>query len=216
MKAFVITIMENEQSVASAERCIKSANKHGLTVEKHKAFTPKDNPFLLLHKKGIQPSFFSEVYSRHENCAAAFLSHHSLWEKAVRNNENIIVFEHDALIIGKVPTDEIFQGVMTFSKPSYGKFNTPLKIGIDGLVQKPYFGGAHGYIVNPWGAKQLITKAKTHGRPTDVFMNLKTFPWLEEYYPWACMAADGFTTIQKSEGCQAKHNYKDGYGIIDA
>jgi hypothetical protein len=29
------------------------------------------------------------------------------------------------------------------------------------------------------------------------------------------MAVDGFTTIQKEDGCIAKHNYKDGYEIID-
>jgi len=216
MKAYVITIMDNEQSVNSAERCIRSGKKYGQEIEKHKAFTPKDNPFYILHTKGIQPSFFSEKYSRQLNCAAAFLSHHSLWEKAVKENESIMIFEHDAVVIGYLPTEENFKGVMTFSKPSYGRFNTPIKIGVDGLKQKPYFGGAHGYMVNPWGAKQLIDKAKTMGRPTDVYLNLETFPWLEEYYPWACMAVDGFTTIQKEEGCQAKHNYKDGYEIIDA
>ena len=41
-----------------AKRCIKSAAKHGLEVEHHWAITPKDNPHLILHTKGIQPSFF--------------------------------------------------------------------------------------------------------------------------------------------------------------
>ena len=48
------------------------------------------------------------------------------------------------------------------------------------------------------------------------FINLNNFDWLQEYYPWACFAADTFTTIQKDDGCQAKHNYKEGYDIIDA
>ena len=208
--------MDNEQSVAAAERCIRSGKKYGIKIEKHKAFTPKDNPHLILHKKGIQPAFFHEKYSRPENCMSAFLSHHSLWEKSVKDDEPLIIFEHDAVVIGYLPIEEKFEGVMTFSKPSYGKFNTPIKIGVDGLIQKQYFGGAHGYMVNPWGANQLITKAKTDGRPTDIFMNLQTFPWLQEYYPWVCMAVDSFTTIQNETGCEAKHNYKDGYEIIDA
>lgn len=216
MKAFVITIMDNERSVKAAERCIRSAAKHGLTVEKHPAITPKDKPIEMLHKKGIQPSGFVERYSRRENCMAAFLSHHSLWEMAVKNDENIVIFEHDAVITGEVPVNEPFEGVMTFSKPSYGQFNTPIKLGVDGLVQKQYFGGAHGYIVNPNGAKELIKAAKTKGAPTDVFLNLRNFPWLQEYYPWACIAMDDFTTIQKVDGCEAKHNYKDGYEIINA
>jgi hypothetical protein len=135
---------------------------------------------------------------------------------AIENNETIVVFEHDAIVTGEVPVNMPFEGCMTFSKPSYGKFNTPIKLGVDGLVQKQYFGGAHGYMINPKGAKAFISKAKTNASPADVFINLNNFPWLQEYYPWVCMAVDGFTTIQKEDGCIAKHNYKDGYEIIDA
>ena len=52
--------------------------------------------------------------------------------------------------------------------------------------------------------------------PADVFINLNNFSWLQEYYPWVCMAVDSFTTIQKEDGILAKHNYKDGYEINDA
>ncbi len=216
MKAFVITIMDNEKSVQSAMRCMKSAEKYGLHVEHHIATTPKDKPWEILHKKGISPHGFVERYSRLENCMACFLSHHSLWEMSVKLDEPIVVFEHDAIVTGEVPINEKFDGCMTFSKPSYGKFNTPMKLGVDGLVQKQYFGGAHGYMINPKGAKEFIKKAKIDASPTDVFINLKNFSWLQEYYPWSCMAVDTFTTIQKDDGCQAKHNYKDGYEIIDA
>ena len=216
MKAFVITIMDNQKSVEAATRCMKSAEKYGLHVEYHPAYTPKDKPWEILHKKGISPHGFVERYSRLENCMSCFLSHYSLWEMAVENNEKIIVFEHDAIVTGEVPINMPFEGCMTFSKPSYGKFNTPIKLGVDGLVQKQYFGGAHGYIINPKGAKAFISKAKTSASPADVFINLNNFPWLQEYYPWVCMAVDGFTTIQKEDGCIAKHNFKDGYEIIDA
>lgn len=216
MKAFVITIMDNQKSVEAATRCMKSAEKYGLRVEYHPAYTPKDKPWEILHKKGISPHGFVERYSRLENCMSCFLSHYSLWEMAVENNEKIIVFEHDAIVTGEVPVNMPFEGCMTFSKPSYGRFNTPIKLGVDGLVQKQYFGGAHGYIINPKGAKAFISKAKTSASPADVFINLNNFPWLQEYYPWVCMAVDGFTTIQKEDGCIAKHNFKDGYEIIDA
>jgi len=216
MKAFVITIMDNDKSVQAAARCIKSAKKYGLHVEHHAAVTPKDKPWEILHKKGISPHGFVERYSRLENCMACFLSHHSLWEMSIKNNEPIVIFEHDAIVTGEVPIYEKFDGCLTFSKPSYGQYNTPIKIGVDGLVQKQYFGGAHGYMVNPNGAKEFIKKAQTNASPADVFINLNNFPWLQEYYPWVCMAADSFTTIQKEDGCQAKHNYKDGYEIIDA
>jgi len=214
MKSFVITIESIEKSVQAANRCIKTGKKYGFEIEKFKATTPADNPIEIIHKLGISPQGFAEKYSRRENCIAAFLSHYYLWKKAVDTNENIIIFEHDAIITGSLPENFKFNKVITFSKPSYGKFNTPIKIGVDGLVQKQYFGGAHGYIVSPEGAKILIEKSKIEAAPTDVFLNLDLFPWLEELYPWICIASDSFTTIQKEAGCLAKHRYDETYEII--
>ena len=71
-------------------------------------------------------------------------------------------------------------------------------------------------MIKPAGARELLEKSKTDAGPTDVFLNLDNFPWLQEYYPWVCMAADSFSTIQNKTGCLAKHNYKIGYKIINA
>lgn len=213
MKAYVITILDHPKSVQSADRCIKSAAKNGLEVHKWQAYTPKDNPIEILESKGIDPSNFQEVYSRWLNCAAAFCSHFSLWEECVARNEKIVIFEHDAVIHGSIPVDIHFNKVMTFSEPSYGKYNTPQNFGVNALTQKKYFGGAHGYIVKPAGAKELIEHAKKEAKPTDVYLNVENFPWLQEYYPWVCKAMDNFTTIQNINGCQAKHRYGETYAL---
>jgi hypothetical protein len=42
--------------------------------------------------------------------------------------------------------------------------------------------------------------------PTDVFLNLNSFAFLQEFYPWPVEARDSFTTIQSEIGCRAKHN----------
>lgn len=215
MKAFVITIEGHTKSEQAAKRCIKSAKKFGMNVETFKAITPKDKPQKMLESREIPVTGFKEVYSRLNNLLASFMSHYSLWELSVKLNEDIIIFEHDAVVIGNIPEDIRFDKVMTFSKPSYGKFNTPTKIGVGPLVQKQYFGGAHGYIVSPRGAQELMDMAKINPRPTDVFMNTDNFPWLEELYPWVCYAADSFTTIQNTKGCLAKHRYSEGYEIED-
>ena len=213
MKAFVITILSHEKSVQAAKRCIKSAAKYGLNVEQWKAITPRDKPHNILEQKGIPLEPFNEIYSRTANCMAAFCSHMSLWEHSIEIDEPVIIFEHDAVMTGSLPDNLEFDKVLTFSKPSYGKYNTPVDVGVMPLIQKPYFGGAHGYIVKPEGAKEMIETAKTSPGSTDVFMNTKNFPWLEEYYPWICIAADNFTTIQQEAGCQAKHRYGETYAI---
>jgi GR25 family glycosyltransferase involved in LPS biosynthesis len=207
-QAYVITIMDNPKSVAAAKRCIKSAALYGLKVEMFAALTPKDDPETQFKIRGIPTGQFEEKYSRKVNCMAAFLSHFSLWERAVLDNVNTVIFEHDAFITGPVPVSApMFKHYMTFSKPSYGEYNLPTNLGVNPLTQKRYFGGAHGYMVSPKGAWTLVEVAQRYARPTDIFLNIDTLPTIQEYYPWVCEARDNFSTIQNEVGVQMKHNY---------
>lgn len=209
MKSYVITILDNERSVQVADRCIKSAAKYGIEVEKWMAATPK---YLKVIDIDIPLSGFKEKYSRFESCVAAFMSHHSLWELSVQTNEDILILEHDAYFVGPIPN--ITGDIVNLGKPSYGKFNIPSTLGIGPLASKPYLPGAHAYYVTPTGAAQLITKAQTAAKPTDLFINKNNFPELKELYPWPIEARDSFTTIQNENGCVAKHNYGESYEII--
>ena len=213
MKAYVITIMDNIRSVQVADRCIKSGKKFNLDIQKFEAITPRSNPSKILAERGINPAGFTEIYSRTPNCMSAFLSHHTLWQKAIDENENILILEHDAVIKDYIP-EVPFTGCISLGKPSYGKFNTPPVIGVNSLTSKKYFPGAHAYIVSPYGAKKLIAHAKENARPTDVFLNIDSFPFLQEYYPWPVEVNDSFSTIQNQIGCIAKHNYGETYEII--
>jgi hypothetical protein len=214
MKAFVITIMDSPESVRSADRCIKSAAKYGIEVMNFYGMTPKQNPFALAEKKQIPLKGFEEKYSRFENCVSAFLSHYSLWEKCIKDNLNYMILEHDAYFVDSVNEFIPFNKVISLGKPSYGKANIPAKMGVNPLTSKPYFPGAHAYMLKPAGAMELVTRASIDAGPTDVFLHRGRFPWLEEYYPWPVEARDTFTTIQKTEGCLAKHSYNDQYKII--
>jgi GR25 family glycosyltransferase involved in LPS biosynthesis len=207
MKNYVITILSNEKSVKVAERCIESGNKFDIDIKKFKAITPKDNPHAMMMQESINPyDFNNDKYSRIENMQSCFLSHYFLWKRSVELNEEITIFEHDVVIVDNIPNIE-FKGCVNFGRPSYGKFVTP-KNGIQKLVSKQYFPGAHAYRVNPEGAKKLIERSKIKSGPADVFLHNMNFNFLEEYYPWPVIADDSFTTIQKETGCLAKHNYQ--------
>lgn len=214
MKAYVITIMDNPDSVKAAERCIKSAAKYGIQVEKFPAITPKSNPLELAEKKGIPIKGFEEKYSRFDNCVSAFLSHFSLWEKCLEDKENYMILEHDAYFVDSVNVFMAYDRAINLGKPSYGKARQPMRLGVNPLTSKQYFPGAHAYMIKPAGANAFIQRAYVDAGPTDVFLHSGRFPWLEEYYPWPVEARDTFTTIQKTEGCLAKHNYNDQYKII--
>ena len=204
--------MSEPKSVASAQRCIDSMPEYD--VQMFPAITPKDNPIKIAEEKGIPLKLFKEGYSRFENCVSAFLSHLSLWEKCYEDKTEYQIFEHDALAVNTIPKFIPYQGCISLGAPSYGKFETPSMIGVGPLRSKRYFPGAHAYRLKPVGAKTLIGRAKEDARPTDIFLNIDYFPWLEEFCPWPVIVKESFTTIQRLEGCVAKHGYKGGYEIL--
>jgi GR25 family glycosyltransferase involved in LPS biosynthesis len=214
MKAYVITIMDNPESVRVADRCIKSAAKYGISVEKFPAITPDKDPIGYANKKNIPIRGFEEVYSRYENCISAFLSHFSLWEKCVKDRTTYMILEHDAVFVDQVNVFMNFDRAINIGQPSYGKARRPMMLGVNPLTSKQYFPGAHAYMIKPAGAAAFISRAGLDAGPTDVFLHKERFPWLEEYYPWPVQAKDTFTTIQNVEGCQAKHRFNNEYKII--
>jgi len=217
MKNYVITIMDNMRSVEVADRCIASGHLWDIEIEKWAATTPRNGLTKLMVQEGIKKNGFEERFSRMPECMSAFMSHYRLWKLSVELNEEITIFEHDAVICNNIP-ELVFMGCISFGEPSYGKWVHPPLLGKNKLVSKQYFPGAHAYRVNPWGATQLIQQAKRYARPTDVFLENLTFNFLEEYYPWPVSARDSFTTIQNDNGIQAKHSYiqmgGSGYEII--
>lgn len=209
MKGFVITIKDLPQSVKAAERCIASASKYGLDVEMFDAVTPKLNPQQLAKNLKIKTDMFKDdIGSRPDNVLSTFLSHYRLWNLCSQQKETFVIFEHDAVVVNDIPKYANFTGCMNIGAPSYGKFNLPSMIGINPLYSKPYFPGAHAYMLKPRASKILCDTAKMQAMATDIFLQTSLFPWLEEFYPWPVIAKDSFTTIQNETGVQAKHNYK--------
>ena len=212
MKAFVIAI-DMPESQEAAQKCVASARSMGQKVDIHKGYTPNDDPISIADEWGIPVDNFVERFSRIENCVAAFLSHMSLWKWAIENKEEVLILEHDAIFIDAVPVAS-YKGVLSLGAPSYGSFNTPSNIGVNKLVSKQYLPGAHAYMVKPTAAKVLCEVAKQHAGPTDLFLRNELFDFVEEYYPWPVVVRDNFTTIQKEEGCVAKHGYNEDFKIL--
>ena len=207
MKNYVITIMDNEQSIRAAERCIQSGKSvGGITIEHWRATTPRDDIYEIAKDEYINTTSMDEVYSRTPNCLAAFLSHYRLWKECVELNQEFTIFEHDAVCVNNINSQLTYNACISLGKPSYGKFNTPPTLGVNPLTSKRYFPGAHAYRLKPAAAQMFIQEARMEARPTDVFLNVDKFPFLEEYYPWPVEAKDSFTTIQNPNGIVAKHN----------
>jgi GR25 family glycosyltransferase involved in LPS biosynthesis len=214
MKHYVITMMNSVPSVTVAKRCIESGAKFDLEIVMAGAVIPEHDPYAIANRMKIPTAQFAERWSRPMNCLAAFLSHHMLWEKSVELDEEVTIFEHDAVVLNPIPDWINYTGCISFGQPSYGKFNTPSLMGVNQLVSKQYFPGAHAYRVKPAAAKILIEEARMSACPADIFLGLSRFPWLQEYFPWPVEARDNFTTIQNENGIIAKHRNGPGYQIL--
>ena len=212
MRAFVIYV-PIEESEKAAQRCCRSAANFQINVELFRGVTPEDHPERLAEELNIPTANFREKYSRYENCLSAFLSHRRLWEWCAHNNEEVLIFEHDAVVTDPIP-DVPYRGVLSYGHPSYGKWVTPPTLGVNKLVSKQYLPGAHAYRVKPEAAKVLLETAKTHAGPTDLYIRNELFDFVEEYYPWPVVVRETFSTIQNETGCQAKHGYGEGYQLL--
>ena len=215
-KAYVITITKHPGSVRAANRLIKSSggNMGGIIPEVFKAITPEDDVDKLFDWHHLSDKKFHDKYSKPKNAMACFLSHFMLWKHCVSTKEEIIIFEHDAVIMDMMRIHDIdYNGCISFGKPSYGKYKTPASLGVNKLISKEYFPGAHAYMIKPERAKELIEMAQKNASPTDLFLRNSNFDFLEEYYPWPVEVVESFSTVQKKEGCLAKHKYNENYEV---
>jgi len=224
MKAecYIITIETNIKSVNAAERCIASGRKFNIQINIFNAFTPRHNPFEILKNKGINIDklTMSKKYSFPDGAAGCFLSHFTLWEKCIEINKPVVIFEHDAIITDEIPFNILdgsgFDQLINLGKPAHGKSSLPPFTGVGPLTSTSRFKGTHAYVIKPAGALKLISKAKTTNNKfrgeADVFLNTKSFPFLEELYPWPVYQDISFTTIQHSGNRFAPELILDEFG----
>lgn len=217
MKSFVITIQGHSYSEESANRCIASAHAYDIHVEKFTAVT-KDTVKELMNKYRLKWSWANYntenticPYTGLEqfpyrsgnilNKMACSISHYLLWRRCVEIDEDILILEHDAVFIEKLPNID-FNGAIQINNPAGGGFRgnqhsqymiDRATIGVHPLTRKrpddsiipDGFSGNSAYIVKPWAAKKFVDAFHEYGVwPNDATICLQLFPWLEEYYPF--------------------------------
>ena len=221
MKAecYIITITTNKESVLAAERCISTSNKFELPINLWNAYTPRHNPLKLLKDRGVNINGFKDIenFSHGDAAAGCFLSHFTLWEKCIELNKPIIILEHDAVIINKIPSFILdgtgFEKLVNIGTPGHDEYTVPKFTGV-GLLYSSWrgsfgenctqFKGTHAYAIKPAGAMAVIAQAKKSTTAADMFFNSINFPFLEELYPWPVTVEPRFTTIQRGtslSGC---------------
>lgn len=213
MKAFVITLLSLEKSVEVADRCIESARKFGVEVEKFPAIY-KDVAEQERIAEGLKLGNVDSEYSDSGAVTGLFVSQYRIWKKIAASSEPGLVLEHDAVFVKPLPNLEGKGDVINLGKPSYGRFKKKWFKGVYPFFSKKSgcLPGTHAYYLTPKGARHLIKLADSFGvEPCDLFLNKERIPDLKEAYPWPIEAHDSFSTIQFQNGSKAKHNFSDDF-----
>lgn len=133
MKVYVITLKDDEYSNSVADRCIQSAAKFGLTVEKFygvnreqaKQFmndeglewtwANNDTEIMMCEKTGLRMHPYGSTDIRAKiGCS---MSHYVLWKKCVELDNSILILEHDSVFLRALPEIE-FNGICQINDPN--------------------------------------------------------------------------------------------------
>ncbi len=213
MKAYVITIRGNTYSETCADRCIESAAKFGVTVEKFNA-VPKEDARFYMSLQGLEWTWPTEkpdvcAYTglkRHLypttdlnariGCA---MSHYSLWLECIALKEPILSLEHDAVFIGPLPELTPNFGALMLNNPTGATpkgawWAQKMKDRGPGVWPKTYvfddgrpdgLAGNSAYIISPETAQRCAELYHKYGVwPNDATLCRQLVPGLMEVYPF--------------------------------
>jgi GR25 family glycosyltransferase involved in LPS biosynthesis len=155
---------------------------------------------------------------------ATFISHFKLWKKCLELNENIMIFEHDAMLIKSFTIDSIQnfnEDLLNLGKPNWGKrdwdieddnnfkkrkvctecfeeYNSDVDWAPDMCdCNTQWLFGAHSYLITPQGAKKIIEDVKSNGiLPADISLNQDVLD-IHDFLPHPFIQRGNFTLIQR-------------------
>ena len=207
IEGYVITIEGHEPSESAYSRLVSSSSLsfgNTFTLRKFSAITPKDDVYAIMAKHTIgwnypemgqgstlcydtgliKSPYQSKVLEKRIAC---FLSHYELWCKCFDTQQDMLIFEHDAIFTRKLNLDilqlshydiiglndprgatrrsEVYHNA---SKKYNGVGPAPT---IDAINVPQGIAGNSAYYINPQGAKRLIANVAEYGAwPNDAIM----------------------------------------------
>lgn len=211
MKAFAIVVKDNEISESGFNELKSSYDKFGydegldvhyaVTLDKAKWYAmgngltwnyPWEGSEIDIKSGLVKTAYPTETPAKRMSC---FLSHWYLWKKCSKLNETILILEHDARLIKKLPSVKTFLNcqfdIIGINDPSMAtrksklyhdmilenenKFQ-PVPI-IDEFNIPQGLAGNSAYVLKPQGANNLIAAAEEYGMwPNDALMCRQIIP----------------------------------------
>ena len=205
MKSFVIVVKDNNISESGFKELKESYDKYGheegvepyYAIDSHNAEMfargnglhwnyPWSGQATDLKTGLIKTAYPTADRGKRISC---FLSHWYLWQKCKKLNENILILEHDARLIKRLPSDKTFNNckydIIGINDPSMAtrksklyhdkilegtQFFQPVPT-IDEFNVPQGLAGNSAYVIKPAGAIKMIELAEEHGMwPNDALM----------------------------------------------
>jgi len=225
MISFVITLEGHEYSEAKAKRCIDTAARFGLEVQKfpavneHQAqrvmreqglgWTWADNNTRITYCK--QTGLRQHPYGKLAAKIGCSMSHYLLWQRCVEASELCLILEHDAVFLRPLPEIE-FNGICQINDPAgatpggerWSKIMQERGAGVHSktlmMIDKQPDGlaGNSAYLIRPWAAQELIEAFHKYGVwPNDATMCVQLFPYLQELFPFVTRVEQTMSTTSE-------------------
>ena len=206
MNAYIITLPDNEESKAAADRCKKSTN---IEIKSFTAVTPdivdglmesedivwtypwKDQIYDFKSGLKLNPYNTQNPKAR----MACFMSHYMLWKKCIVEGP-ILILEHDSIFIKPIDLDSLIDnkyGIISINDPrgatrksaayhekvQEGKGDIVLAPIIDDVTIPHGLPGNSAYILKPEHASKLLELVFEYGAwPNDALMCRQLIPML--------------------------------------
>ena len=226
MKAYVITVFSDQYSVSSARATVASARQmtDDLHIEIVKAETPSSTydwnytyPLEGETKEEYGMKLVGYRANDHRKIMACSLSHLKLWDLCVKNDEPIMILEHDSIFTRKFRPSKVWNqiedGEIVMINDPRGAtrrgnqyheniikwdFGVNFIDGVNGPDDKNPDGlaGNSAYVITPSAAKQAAELQRKIGLwPNDALLCKQFFPrQLKSYYPYITRVAQRKST----------------------
>lgn len=161
--SFVIALQNHTYSQSVLFDCISSAKMFNWDIEVFPAINGNDITQKTWDDLNLKLRLDKDTMDK-PGVHGCFLSHWNLWHKCIELNKDIIILEHDALIMGPQPIISS-DSIVKLHIPTYSrKFHKDPDTG-------SWTNSAHAYLLSPNNARKLINFSFDNGViPVDILI----------------------------------------------
>lgn len=180
--AHIIRVQGNDNSETRAKRCAESCDLVGMPWQYWDAYNGLSDELIPPdHHGGVMPMIkITDHYLTRGEVACA-LSHISLWQKCVLEDQPLVVLEHDSVMVQPYTNHAVFNSICFLGS------NEQVNQGWQVLPTPPHASEgpnyhflcrAHAYAIDPAVAKNLLAQVLKYGisAPLDILIRADIFP----------------------------------------